>query len=278
MLYGSTDPFPCLKDLWSLYSKKGIKTVFASIGTSKSCLADLEIAETLGCPLHVVPISPKEVLQWDQVKTIIKEHKLESDDDFFKGAEEKWVLPKNLQIHSALPWWTTSTLDISGAEVVPTKPFIEWATNVCTSMKLTDSRIDLLKIDVKNGLECSILGAMLNSGIRPACIMVNWEYMPDTHTPTTLAAGHLQMCGYKLMGTHERKFCYYFNDQDMYMVCSWEDTTVANPMIAEVVKDYKERVAIVSSKNALNKSFNKISLESKDGSKSFEEVVELSSR
>ena len=50
------DQWPILDKLWDYFSLKGIKVVFASIGTSSSPLTDLEIAETMGCPLHVFAV------------------------------------------------------------------------------------------------------------------------------------------------------------------------------------------------------------------------------
>jgi hypothetical protein len=97
----SSDPFPSYKNLWSMYSKKGVKTIFVSIGSSKSCLADLEIAETIGCAIHVVPLSTQSIVEWEEVKEILKTHERPVDAayDFSKGSEDKWVLPKNMHIH-----------------------------------------------------------------------------------------------------------------------------------------------------------------------------------
>jgi hypothetical protein len=142
---------------------------------------------------------------------------------------------------------------------VSTVPMFDWVTQACVKSKLPDdTRIDILKIDADDGLECSILGAMLNAGLRPGCIFVNWEEMPDTHTPTTLAAGHLQTCGYKLVEKIDKKFFYYFIDKDMYMTCTWEDTLAPNPMVHEIISSYVSSLAKsdMNSKNGTNKSFS----------------------
>jgi hypothetical protein len=254
------DPFPCFSNIWSVYAKKGLRTVFLSIGNSKSCVADLELAETIGCAIHVVPLTPTAINEWEEVRGILKTHERPSDaiSDFSKGAENKWVLQKNLHIHSTLPWWVSSTMDLSGT-TLKTEPFFSWVEKVCAISKVVDNtRLDILKIDVTDGLECSLLGAMLDAGFRPGCIIINWAYMPDTHTPTTLAAGNLQNCGYKLMAKEDKKFFYYFVDQDMYMTCSWECTKYANPMVYEIISDYKNAMASRDSANgpnATNKSF-----------------------
>ena len=253
------DPFPCYSSLWSMYSKKAVKTVFVSIGNSKSAIADLEIAELLGCPLHVVPISEKQTDMWNEVKEILtsRERSENSKYDFSKGVEDKWLLTKNLHMYKTLPWWGNSTLELENGQTLTTRPFLEWASDVCSvSRTENDVRIDILKVDVVNGMECSILGAMLNSGIRPGCILVNWEFNPDVHVPTTLAAGHLQTCGYKLIAKIDKKFFYNFIDQDMYMTCSWEDTLPPNPMVHEILKNYEALKKNTISKNGTNKNFS----------------------
>jgi len=253
------DPFPCFSSLTSMYGEKGVRTIFVSIGNSKSCMADLEIAETLGCVIHTVPLTPTSTKDWEEVRGILKTHirTVSTTSDFSKGAENNWVLQKNVHIYSTLPWWVCSTMDLSGISI-QTEPFFSWVEKACAISKVVDVRMDILKIDVTGGLECSLLGAMLDAGFRPGCIIVNWAFMPDTHTPTTLAAGNLQNCGYKLMAKEGKKFFYYFVDQDMYMTCSWESTEHANPMVNEIISHYKNTIGIIDSRNgpnSTNKSF-----------------------
>jgi len=271
------DSFPAFESLWSLYSKKGLKTIFVSLGASKSCLVDLEIAESLSCPLHIVPVSSKGKADWEETIGILGRRERDpSLSEFSKGAENKWVISKNVRLYDSLPWWTNGTLEIDTA-VQNTQAFFDWVKVACVNTKVEkDVRIDILKLDLPNGLECSVLGAMLNAGFRPGCIFVNWEYMPDTHAPTSLAAGHLQNCGYQLVAKIDKKFFYYFIDQDMYMTCSWENTAVPNPMIKEVLSTYENCKARANSVNGTNKSFTV--KEEKNSLVSEDELKELSLR
>lgn len=255
------DPFPCFTDLWKIYNVKGTKTVFISVGLSKSPMADLEIAELMGCPVHVVALNDEHVNMWNEVKTVLavrERNDSSSIYDFSKGVSEKWVIPKNMHIHKSLPWWMDSTLQMSEKDTLKTREFYQWVEDACKLTKLEkDVRVDILKLDMGNGMERPVLAAMLNAGFRPGCIMVNWEHSPDTHTPTTLAAGHLQNCGYKLIDKLDNKYFYFFIDQDMYMTCSWEDTRAPNPMVHEILTNYeslKRKQEI--SKNGTNKSFS----------------------
>jgi len=228
------DPFPCLNNIWSIYSKKGPKTILLSVGNSDSCMADLELAELLGCPLHVVPLSSQQNYEWNEVLSIVKARSRPPTAiyDFSKGADTKWVLARNLVIHESMPSWS---------EGPNTEPFFPWVEAMCGG---SDARIDILKIDMKNGLERPFLYALLDAGFRPGCIMVAYTEAPDTSNSCTLVAGHLQMCGYSLVNITGKKCLYYYTDENLYVTCSWEDTSCRNPIVKEIVTFTKKSLAL----------------------------------
>ena len=240
------DPFPIVDTLWDLFAGKGIRTVFLSIGTSASPLADLEISESLGCPLHICALSDAEQKSWSEVSTVLKERSRPSSASAFtEGVDTKWILPKNLRRIDALPWWTDGTVDLSGATLRAEKldPLV---SSLCATMKLKDSakRIDLLKIDTTQsapGLEIPVLHNILSEGYRPSVLLVKWSVMPDVSIKTTIAAGHLQCCGYSLLSVIDDKFLYYFNDENLYEICSWEKRSPMNPIAAEIIKSTARR-------------------------------------
>jgi hypothetical protein len=238
---GSADPFPMLDRAWDIFSGKGIRTVFVSIGNSKSVAADLDIAEGLGCPINLVSLNEAETAQWAEVSGILKERKREETaQPFSVGAETKWILPKNVRPQSSLPWWGNGSIELSGSPF-KTQSVIDFAASICDTMKLKDNirRIDILKLDTvaaAPGLEKAILPALMNAGFRPAIILVNWSQRPDVELATTLAAGHLQNCGYRLVSKVNNKFLYYYTDDDMYQLCSWEETTCQNPLLNEIAR------------------------------------------
>ena len=243
----SADPFPCINNMWSFYSKKGSRTVFLSIGASESALPDLEIAETLGCPLNVIPITETASQLWSEIGQVIKERaRSTTATDFSIGAEEKWILPKNFHILSALPGWSNGHLDLSGVtSPVPTKDFFRVAEDICQRMALKggEVRLDVLKIDVPEALERPILFAALEAGLRPGIILVKWSKMPNTDVPTSMCAGHLQNCGYQLIKKINNKFAYYYTDKDLYMTCSWEETNCGNPLVKDIVDSVRNSLA-----------------------------------
>ncbi len=143
---------------------------------------------------------------------------------------------------NALPWWTTGSVEIAGGcSTVPTAPVNTMVDAVCEAMKLKEDmgRIDILKLDTETnapGLERAIIPAILNAGYRPSVILVKWHGRPDVDLSYTIAAGHLQNCGYTLMSKIDNKFLYYFNDNDLYQLCSWEDESCMNPLLHEIAK------------------------------------------
>lgn len=234
--------FPMVDRVWEVFQGKGIKTVFLSIGSSASALPDLELAESLGCPINIVPLKEDHKAKWIEVAEILKARKRDPTvaTSFSEEAESKWILPKNIRIQSALPWWAAGSVDLSGS-ISPTEPALQMVERICQEMKVKSDqvRLDILKVDTVDtspGFESAILSAILHAGLRPAIILVNWNQMPDQNVMVTCAAGHLQNHGYHLLAKNESRFLYYFNDNDMYQICSWEDTTVKNPMFTEITK------------------------------------------
>lgn len=233
------DPFPVVDKLWDVFAGKGIRTVFLTLGTSASPLADLEIAESLGCPLHICALNASETARWQEVSTVLKERKPGSST-FTEHVDTKWILPKNLRMLEALPWWTNGAMDLSG-NPLPTQKIQDVVTGICANMKLKDAaqRIDVLKIDTTQsapGLEIPLIGSVLSAGYRPSVLLIKWSQMPDVDMSTTLAAGHLQCCGYTLLRVVDDKFLYYFNDDNIYEICSWEKRTTINPIANEILK------------------------------------------
>lgn len=253
----SADPFPMLDRSWDIFSAKGIRTVFLSIGNSKSVAADLDIAEGLGCPINHVALNQAEVAAWAEVSSILKERKREETaQPFSVGAETKWILPKNVRSQETLPWWSTGTVDLSGGSV-KTQTVARFVESICTTMKVKDNvvRIDVLKVDTvaaAPGLERGIIGAVLNAGFRPAVVLVHWSESPNVGLATTVAAGNLQNCGYRLISKVDNKFLYYFTDDDMYQLCSWEETSCQNPLMNELISATRDSILSVKNRGSSN--------------------------
>jgi len=220
-----------------------VKTVFISVGSSPSPVADLDIAETLGCPVHVWNFNDAHTANWDEVRQVLKDRKRTSAaNGFTEGVDTKWVLPKNVRSYTGIPGFYTAKSD--AISMVSVDNCVKQCTD---TMKMDgEKRIDILKISLAEGGERSVLAAVLDTGYRPGLIMVKWSQMPDTHLFTTLTAGHLQNCGYTLLETNGDHFTYMFIDKCMYEICSWETNKSVNPLVTEILE--------ASQKTILNKT------------------------
>jgi hypothetical protein len=228
------DTWPMIEDLWQYYAKKGIKTVFLNVGVSSAAYADLEIAETLGCPVHTWDPRDEVSQKWDEVKQILKSRKCpDSPSDFTEEAEKKWVLPKNIHVYPSIPGFTTGSLEVHSKQY-PTTSLSSCVKQMINNMKVTEERIDILKVCLGEGMERGLLYALMDSPYRPGLILVDWSTMPDSDLNSTLCAGHLQNCGYSLLANKGTRFLYTFTGDCVYEICSWETNMVPNPMIYEI--------------------------------------------
>ncbi len=222
-----------------IFQKKGIRTVFLSVGASPSCIPDLEIAEIIGCPVNIICANESEAATWNEVKDCLKTHKPAKEplSTFSQGSDKKWVLAKNVRI---------STEWKSGSIYSTVKDF-------CNAMSISedDTRIDILKIDMSGGAERRTLYEILDAGFRPAIVMIRWGGAPDSHPGVRVAAGNLQNCGYALVKMEGAKSLYYYVDNDMYATCSWELEGSINPMVDAVVQQVLSEIQPPTSTNEI---------------------------
>jgi hypothetical protein len=236
------EPFPMIDKIWFIFTEKGIRTVFVSVGTSASALADLDIAESIGCPVNIIPLKASEKAQWESVAAVLKARKQPEGEltPFLAGVEEKWVLPKNIRTSSAVPWPAKGAIEVPTGESVPTEKALTVITDICKGMRLKEgegSRIDILKVDTTTSapeLAGDIALSILQAGFRPAILLIHWAGYPDLEAPYHIQAGSIQTMGYRLMAKTDKKFLYYYTDLDLFESCSWEDTSCDNPMVNEL--------------------------------------------
>lgn len=241
VLFGKngSNPLPIIEKLWDFYSSKGNKTVFLNVGTSSSPLAELEIAESLGCPLHIVePVQENREL-WNKVLEILKSRKNteETTCDFTTNVSSKWVLAKNLHLYSALPFFYDGLVKIND-QMVETVLFKQFVNNICNKMNISEenSRIDFINLQINSVFERYFLYAMIDSGFYPGLVLVSYNLKPDSDLSTTQVAAHLQNVGYTLLAKEENKFLYLYNNDNIYEIASFENTNVKNPLISEILK------------------------------------------
>lgn len=219
----SENPFPMVSNVWDFFIAKGIKTVFFSVGTTESPLAELDFAEMIGCPIHIFESNQIKLNQWTSIQEILKSRKVgENTDLYVKDCLKKWVLPRNIHTH----------LYSSFDEITDSIP------TICTTMGIeNDAHIDLLKINLHRN-EISVLNRILEKGYRPSLLLVSWTEKPDDGFLSMCAAGNLCMLGYILVGKEGNNFLYYFGDSNYYEVSRFEETqkTTENVIVKTLVR------------------------------------------
>lgn len=240
-----TEKWPMLESLWDFFSEKGIKTIFVSIGIGENPHTDLEIAETLGCPLHIYDVRENILTNWETVQSILKNRKpSDQTSPFLENIEKKWVLPKNIRIHKEIPTFFSGQINLEGT-LYSSKDVLTCVKECCSSNSLRDDqiRVDILKICLGNKYELPVLQSFLTVGFRPGMILIEWSHLPDEDSASCITAGHLQTCGYRLLASYGNRFLYIATDRCMYDICSWQDNNTDNPMVTEIVKSCKENVS-----------------------------------
>ncbi len=99
-------------------------------------------------------------------------------------------------------------------------------------------KIDICKIDTSSTATRMIIYELLDAGFRPGILLVKFNESPDSNVSSQLVAGHMQNCGYSLMGVHEDKYLYYFTDNCIYDYCSWTEVGIENPLVTEFKKAF----------------------------------------
>ncbi len=219
---------PFLKDIWSFFGTKGIKTQFLTVNPDTSFKVDLEVCESLGCPIRIVTDKDSVEEKWNILRETVKTRKIadeHKDKAWLQGIEKKWILPKNIQLKKTALTWTTLKQEVEQG---------------------TEARIDLLKIEAHNEEEQALLYSMLNSGFRPGILLVRYTEDPDANVPSMLIAGHLQMSGYKLGDVVGNWFLYIYTDICLYDSCSWRNTKDQNPVVKYLVELFDEKAKVSS--------------------------------
>lgn len=233
---GKETPYPMIDQIWDFFSSKGTKTVIVSVGCGSTCLPELDLAETLGCPILVMGTSP-EVAKWTETRDLLKLRKITDEtSEFAKPAARKWVLQKNLIVQEGLPSFGEGSVDLSGASV----PMRSWSSLLkehCKRLTLAEeeTRLDLLKVE-SSPMQSLVLESLWSSGFRPSLLLVTWASGPDSDANDLLTAAHLQMLGYSLAAKEGLRFLYYFTDVNYYETCSWETPAkrFENPFIKQI--------------------------------------------
>ena len=206
------EELPFLKDLWTFFSSKGVKTTFFSVNPDTSLTLDLDICESLGCPVRILTNSDVVESKWAIIAATLKARAIAPENaslTWLEGIQKRWILPRNLTVK---------------------KVAFDWSTLKTEASSLESNRVDMLKIEGTREEERVFLYSLIDGGYRPGIVLVQYTHDPDTNVPSMLVAGHLQMAGYRLLECRGSWFLYVYEDICFYDSCSWRTTTCQNPV------------------------------------------------
>lgn len=241
------EEIPFLKDLWSFFSSKGVKTNFFSVNPDASFALDLDICESLGCPVRVLTDSATIETKWSIIAATLKARGIAPENAnlaWLEGIQKRWILPRNLIIK---------------------RTALEWSTLAKEAAAIEGNRVDMLKIEGSQEEERAILYSLTDGGFRPGVLLVRYTYDPDENVPSMLVAGHLQMIGYRLVECKGPWFLYLFEDTCFYDSCSWRTTTCQNPLSKYIAgMGFVEGLKYIEDKTAasVSSTINTASIES----------------
>jgi hypothetical protein len=107
-------------------------------------------------------------------------------------------------------------------------------------LKNTNSSIQIMKIEVGEGNERSLIYKFMDEGFRPSLLLVKWSYDLDEHIATAHCAGHLMNIGYRHVSNQNGYSLYYFTDEPLYDICSMKDVSLENPMMQTILESVNE--------------------------------------
>jgi hypothetical protein len=226
IIQDDTLEYPILKQLFTFFSKNIQNLVIWSVGFHKGGF-ECEVADMLNCKIQIFDARPASKSMYEKVSRILTNHRPDTNDDpWFEKLSKYFIQNDAFSFSSVIPGFHTGAFDLSGQ---PTQTFALSTETI--------SKVDFLKIDYPE-YEKQILYAILNAGYRPGLICIHWDKNPDEFTPSMLAAGHLQTCGYTLVAFKGNSFLYRFIDDCIYEMCSWCRTDCNHPLLEE----YKQQV------------------------------------
>ncbi len=222
------ESFPLLAEIGRFYTPRSKVITVWSLGLRTGGV-EATLIEKVGCGVKIFDCRPTSLDTYGTVNRVLKNRAVEATDpSWCTSLLQTQVSPNSLFFHRELPWSFSGTLDISGH------------TLKCTAMNTqTTPKVDFCKIDYPE-IDCHLVYQILQKGYRPGLFLIHWTKSPDENTETMLAAGHLQTCGYRLLGIENGYYLYFFIDECMYEMCSWLRTDTPNPMFDEFKKGFLE--------------------------------------
>lgn len=226
---------PIPKDTIMFFKDKQGSRIFVTIADDPTVWKkDLAINERFFSEMVVCPVqTPIHELtpQITNVKEILQQRSKYpgvKEDPEALLVSKTWVLPNKVHCGPSLLGQGGST-------------FGGLFTHIFAELK-TEPIIHIVKVELPNGMERSILYSLLDSGFRPSLLLVKWSNDLDDHIPTAHCAGHVINTGYALTSYQNGYALYMYTDESLYDICSMKTVSLQNPILTEVVNSLNETI------------------------------------
>ena len=203
---------PAHANLYHFFQPRTRKITVVSIGVDEFGLESY-ITEQTGCTVYSFDHRSNSKEKYDLLQSVLqKKNETKEVPEWIQNLEKRWIEPSKLLFSQILPLGFNGTVDGVETSSIPFQ------------------KIDILCVNIPQ-FETKVVYSILDSGFRPGIVHIRWDKHPDENSSSMLCAGHLQMCGYTLMGYVENSFLYMFNDQCVYETTSWASTDSINPAL-----------------------------------------------
>ena len=231
-LIGSTDLWPSIVNM-ELFSQKHIN--FVSIGKNSTNLhTDFQLCNKIKGNYYIFCENDEDTKYIDSIKEYLVGKSLTFNKDIFEKLNYNFI--RGDMINSCK------------------------ISDIDTFFNNMD-QIDMCKIDMNQNKDSRmILYKLLDNGFRPSVIYIRFEECPDEYVPVKLCTGHIQNCGYSLIGIHENKYIFYFTGECLYDICYWGNPSIENPLELTIKRDISVDISN-KSVNYLNGLLNKEDLD-----------------
>jgi len=210
------DQWPCIRNIAQTFQKKLDSANIVSIGAANLEM-DAQIVEKVGGYWHIFCTDASEENNVAQLMRGLKGDTANLDERFVQ-ISKKFIDPDLIRQYT-----------------------VDQSRNYDQFQSIESA--DILKIDSLTQKQNRLaLFQALDRGFRPSFIFVRFTESPDANVPTQLMAGHLQNCGYILIGVHENKYVYYFNNDCLYDYARFSEPHPRNPIMDEILSQIRAQI------------------------------------
>jgi len=199
-------------------------------------LAERFFSETIICPFGNLE---ENTTHLDKVKEVLKlrmKYPGVKEDPSLEKLAKTWILPNKVYMGpSAETFLAVSEFSVKDSF----EPLFKTLNN-------ESSMIHILKLELSEGKERTVLYKFLDNGFRPSLVLVKWSHDLDDNTSTAHCAGHLLNSGYSLVSLENGYALYMFSEQVLYDITSMKTIGHKNPMMESILGSVSEYMKITT--------------------------------